>query len=40
MLRDNIIRGGGGGSTNIQWQGPWGDGTSYVINDLVENNGS
>jgi hypothetical protein len=38
MLRDNIIR--STSSSNIQWQGSWGDGTSYVINDLVEHNGS
>ena len=38
MLRDNIIR-GAGGTTDIQWKGPWGDSTSYIINDIVENDG-
>ena len=38
MLRDNIIR-GGGVTSNLVWKGPWGDSTSYIINDLVENDG-
>jgi len=39
MLRDNIIR-SISGSSNIQWRGSWSDGTAYIINDLVENNGN
>jgi hypothetical protein len=38
MLRDNIIR--SIASSSPQWQGAWADGTSYVVNDLVEYNGS
>lgn len=38
MLRDNVIRSIASSST--QWQGAWADGTSYVINDLVEHNGN
>ena len=38
MLRDNIIRSIASSSTS--WKGAWADGTSYVVNDLVENDGS
>ena len=40
MLRDTVIRGGGGSGSNLDWQGAWVDGSAYVVNDLVENNGS
>jgi len=38
MLRDNIIR--SIASSSNQWKGSWSDGTSYVINNLVEHDGS
>ena len=38
MLRDTMIRGLASGGLN--WTGPWVDGSTYVVNDLVEHNGS
>lgn len=38
MLRDTMVRGLASGGLN--WTGPWVDGTTYVVNDLVEHNGS
>ena len=38
MLRDTMVRGLASGGLN--WTGPWVDGTAYVVNDLVEHNGS
>jgi len=37
MLRDTIIRGSG---TSMIWKGAWVDSSAYVVNDLVENDGS
>ncbi len=38
MLRDTMMRGIASGA--FTWEGPWVDGTSYITNDIVENNGS
>ncbi|MBR9682642.1 MAG: hypothetical protein GOV02_03115 [Candidatus Aenigmarchaeota archaeon] len=38
MLRDTMIRGIASGT--LIWKGPWVDSSAYVVNDLVENNGS
>jgi hypothetical protein len=38
MLRDTLIKGIASGA--FTWKGPWVDGTAYITNDLVENNGS
>ena len=38
MLRDTTLRAIASGG--VTWQGAWSDGTAYVINDLVEHNGS
>jgi len=35
MLRDTVIR-----SLGLIWRGEWTDGTAYIVNDLVEHNGS
>jgi len=37
MLRDTIIK--SAVDSGLTWRGPWFDGTSYVVNDLVENDG-
>jgi hypothetical protein len=38
MLRDTIIK--QATDSGLVWKGPWSDGTCYVVNDLVENNGN
>jgi len=38
MLRDTFIK--SLAKSNLQWRGEWYDGTSYIVNDLVENNGN
>ena len=37
MLRDTLYQ--RAVDSGLQWEGPWQDGTCYVVNDLVENNG-